>query len=382
MFIISRTRPWFGFSVIRILRQNTLSNVTLHKGAPSRGKCLFCNAPHRFGKYLSYSTQSDNLAQNKESKLKPRYLYVRTSQERWEELPDGLVFDVAYLDTHPGSQYDPNVPLIVALHDSPGSHEQFQPIFESLTKLGYRVIAPNFPGFGFTAGIAKSHDDTFLHSTDERAQLVSDFLSELGIKRVDILLGLRTGCYPSVRLVTGAPDVFRSLILLSPAGHKPYREIQPFELYITLSSLWDRPFFRPLLRVVLFFLKYRKPAFRKHTIGQIVPAIHTVANVGFEEFGGFLVTVDQLKVPCCMVYSDTDCRVESEVLEEFADLLGKRSSDFMQIDKSGHAEPSDDHYSGLPKGIHFQNDVEDPLTQQSGHIVKLIWDLMKFIRKS
>jgi pimeloyl-ACP methyl ester carboxylesterase len=58
----------------------------------------------------------------------------------------GVVFDTAYLDSHPAVGFNPDMPVLVALHDSPGSSTDLVPLLQPFVNLGYRVIAPDFPG--------------------------------------------------------------------------------------------------------------------------------------------------------------------------------------------------------------------------------------------
>ena len=103
--------------------------------------------------YLSSSKTSSNtstevkeLQSMQSSPLRQRYIYVQTSTSRWEDIPGGVLFDVAYLDSAPGDKINPAVPLVVSLHTTPGSFYDLQPILEACVKAGCRVLAPAFPG--------------------------------------------------------------------------------------------------------------------------------------------------------------------------------------------------------------------------------------------
>ena len=78
--------------------------------------------------------------------LASRFLYVKSCVDYWVEFPMGVVFDTAYLDSHPAVGFNPDMPVLVALHDSPGSSTDLVPLLQPFVNLGYRVIAPDFPG--------------------------------------------------------------------------------------------------------------------------------------------------------------------------------------------------------------------------------------------
>lgn len=73
------------------------------------------------------------------------YVNIVTSRGMWHESPDGLAFDVCYQYFRPDEKYK-NPPLVLALHDSPGSSINLFPMLEELANIKCQVIAPDFPG--------------------------------------------------------------------------------------------------------------------------------------------------------------------------------------------------------------------------------------------
>lgn len=126
----------------------------------SQVRCVSTSAPcgaYRSGHLLSSKTSRNSASvtateavtdvQSPQSnQLKQRYIYVQTSINRWEDVPGGVVFDVAYLDSAPGDKINPAIPLVVSLHTTPGSFYDLQPILQACVKSGCRVLAPEFPG--------------------------------------------------------------------------------------------------------------------------------------------------------------------------------------------------------------------------------------------
>ena len=125
----------------------------------SQARCVSTSAP--CGAYRSGHLQSSKTSRNSASVtatevtdvqspqnnlLKQRYIYVQTSINRWEDVPGGVLFDVAYLDSAPGDKINPAIPLVVSLHTTPGSFYDLQPILQACVKSGCRVLAPEFPG--------------------------------------------------------------------------------------------------------------------------------------------------------------------------------------------------------------------------------------------
>lgn len=75
-----------------------------------------------------------------------RYIFVQTLDQFYEDVPDGIILDTAYADSRPGEAYDKHVPVVLGLHDTPGTHHDLLPILGTFAKLGCRTIAPTFPG--------------------------------------------------------------------------------------------------------------------------------------------------------------------------------------------------------------------------------------------
>lgn len=60
-----------------------------------------------------------------------------------------VTLDAIVQDTMPGGS---NVGTVVASHGVPGSHKDFKYLLPPLKEAGIRLVAINFPGFGYTIG--------------------------------------------------------------------------------------------------------------------------------------------------------------------------------------------------------------------------------------
>jgi hypothetical protein len=77
-------------------------------------------------------------------------MFIRTNVSFWEEYPEGINFDVGYVDTKLNkttkSSNSNRNPVIVALPSSVGTHMELTETLMTFAKLGYRVVIPNLPG--------------------------------------------------------------------------------------------------------------------------------------------------------------------------------------------------------------------------------------------
>ena len=88
--------------------------------------------------------------------------------------------EVFYREAFPASAKDPAaLPVVLLLHGFPSSSFQYRNLIPILAAK-YRVVAPDFPGFGFTAvPAARAYEYTFAALTRTTAA----FLDALGIER-------------------------------------------------------------------------------------------------------------------------------------------------------------------------------------------------------
>ncbi|XP_076472171.1 uncharacterized protein LOC143301632 [Babylonia areolata] len=308
------------------------------------------------------------------SPLQQRYIYVHTSVDRWEDVPGGLVFDTAYLDSMPDSSVNPAMPLVVSLHNTPGSNHDLTPVLQAFAKSGCRVLAPAFPGTGHTEGILAAYSDVFSHSTSEKAEFVRDFLAALDVKKVDLLIGHGSGCYPAMRLTAGkdTSTLFKSTAFLSPWPHCSFKGTSQKNLLILLHDMWERPFYRPMARA-LSRLVTNTP---NTTALERMAMVYTLYNLNFEEVGGFGLALDTQKFPRVMFFAEDDSFVDAQLSYQLAEMIGigsdctHRFTGQLERDKMDH----------FPSCLVFDKGGQHVHSQQSGVITAVLFNLLKSVR--
>ncbi|KAK3792232.1 hypothetical protein RRG08_035987 [Elysia crispata] len=237
----------------------------------------------------------------------------------YEDVPDGIILDTAYADSRPGEEFDPAVPVIVGVHDTPGSHSELESILRTFAKVGCRTIAPTFPGHGNTQGLMRGFDDVFTHSTLERAMFLQDFLDTLGIEKVDLMIGVGAGCYPTLRLCAGveSSNMYRSMALISPWPLKRPRYEAHSDLLQSILYLWDRPFFRGPAKLLL-------PAYKVgsvRTVREKVTSAYLLGNLDLAEASSLAFTAVTLNLPRLLIFGGLDPEVEPELYLDYAHQL-------------------------------------------------------------
>lgn len=232
---------------------------------------------------------------------------------------EGIQFDVEYYDSlellaaegAPGSGKQP--PIVCLLHGAPGHYRDFAGLLEHLTKLGIRVIAPNFPDYSAT------FDHSFRHSPRERLDFLLHFFRAINVRRFDLVCGHSSAVYTMFELLTHskmagrmeAVDRFeiKSLGLFSTPSHVlPHNlAVTPFRLF-TLK-LFDYSVLRPfLLAIVHTFVKFQGIRNRvdKSRIEDLLIAASAVGYSQHAKMADRLKLLQRHKIPAILVYGTRD----------------------------------------------------------------------------
>ncbi|MDH6541965.1 alpha/beta fold hydrolase [Streptomyces lavendulae] len=113
---------------------------------------------------------------------------------------DGV--SVAYRESGPA-----DAPVLLLLHGFPTASHQFARLMDALGDAPYRLIAPDYPGFGRTVA-----PDGFTYTFDRLADVVEGFTDALGLDRY-ALYAFDFGAPVGLRLATRRPDRVTGLIV-------------------------------------------------------------------------------------------------------------------------------------------------------------------------
>ncbi|MEU8462501.1 alpha/beta hydrolase [Streptomyces sp. NPDC029003] len=109
---------------------------------------------------------------------------------------------VAYRESGP-----PDAPVLLLLHGFPTASHQFTRLMDALAGTPYRLIAPDYPGFGRTTA-----PDGFTYTFDRLADIVEGFTDALGLERF-ALYAFDFGAPVGLRLATRRPERITGLVV-------------------------------------------------------------------------------------------------------------------------------------------------------------------------
>ncbi|NEK17648.1 alpha/beta fold hydrolase [Rhizobium leguminosarum] len=119
--------------------------------------------------------------------------------------------EIFYRETHPKDVASPSPPILL-LHGFPSTSHQYRGLMERLGG-SFRMIAPDYPGFGqSTAPVSNTDGGTFEYTFDSLSRSVEDFIDTLGLTRV-ILYIFDFGAPVGMRIANRRPDLIAGLII-------------------------------------------------------------------------------------------------------------------------------------------------------------------------
>lgn len=194
-------------------------------------------------------------------------------------------------------------PLALLLTGAPGSYSDYSRTIPHLDQNGADVLCINWPDFTFT-----SQTGYWWHSCDEKSNLVADFLKQLGIKKVDMLVAHSTGSPPAVQLVVEHPDIeVKSLALLMPiasrvfkGGKNPllFNPITEWVIKARGGAAFTTPFFQTVMALS-----------RHPSRGRAYDVYFAyLSSIGYEqaEMGHRLTILREMALPTLLMSSDND----------------------------------------------------------------------------
>jgi pimeloyl-ACP methyl ester carboxylesterase len=105
---------------------------------------------------------------------------------------------------------------LVLLHANPGDSRDFEAVILALAER-YRVIAPDWPGFGQSSLFARAESLTVLDFYETLQELIT--LLQLPPA---LFIGNSVGGNAAARLAAEQPDKVRGLVLVAPSGFTPH----------------------------------------------------------------------------------------------------------------------------------------------------------------
>ncbi|XP_041472841.1 uncharacterized hydrolase YugF-like [Lytechinus variegatus] len=221
-----------------------------------------------------------------------------------------------------GSTDGDESPVVICIHGTPATEGAFRPLGSRIAAEGYRVLAVNFPGMGYTE---MDSERRFDFSVTHKAELVKAFIFKLEISRVTMLIGHSTGGQVIGHLAADRDleNIVQSVCFLCSTGVQPYGS-QKYSMVPYLPYLLYRAIYLPVLGPVLMYLAsmvVHRLGFRAKTPEAGVMSIYEGHQMRFDVFAKDLTRLGERQIPVLLVYGLRDRIVEPESIPEIIALL-------------------------------------------------------------
>jgi len=128
----------------------------------------------------------------------------KTAPGRFAKLPMGR--------THYRWQGPENGPVAVCIHGLTTPSQVFDPLIAQLTRAGFRTLAYDLPGRGFSDTTRGRQDRAFF------LRQLDALLADQDVSRIDLLIGYSMGGSIATAFAVRSPSKVRRLVLLATAG--------------------------------------------------------------------------------------------------------------------------------------------------------------------
>ena len=315
---------------------------------------------------------------------KLRYKYITTSVQRINVRPQGVTYNVGYVDTGADWHYSQrnSANTILAIHGLPSQHTDMLPIVQPFHEQGCRVIAVNLPGYNHSLPVSPDDERFFHQSTVEITEFLLNFLRTLKVKSVEVLVAHSAGSLPAT-VLSGSSDVIKSFMTICPyPGHTPPKgEIQQKCLRL-LFKIHDSPLFlgRMLIRFLIPSINRLVTRFAESDPTRLVNVYRNMTNMDFKLLQSLAMELEMKQLPLVFAYSSNDSFMPRKHSEEWAERYGLLEHNFDEYDMHFQlvksAELSGDSYR---KGIVFHRGGHYPQFKKDTALPILVKEISRML---
>ncbi|XP_070554131.1 uncharacterized protein F35H12.5-like [Ptychodera flava] len=289
----------------------------------------------------------------------------------------GVTFNATYADAG-----DPKGPAIVCLHGAPASHKDFAIISPYLLSAGVRLIAPNFPGYGYCKVI---DGDSYNFTVEHKAAFLKNLFEAIGVDRISVLVshsasGATTGQF------CADTDLVQSVAFLSAINISRHNPARYGRYFIgTGSWLMSNRIIGKAMRKLLPPIAIKLSGFRVSDPGYMIGLVHEMAAVNWAKSIDNLKLMSKSPYPVLVIGCEEDKVVEVEIAKEKMKLFNiDRTEDVLYINADGvctNVEKIENHKDKRRRGIIFAKGGHWIQNSHPEIIAMAILDLLKLVQK-
>ncbi|KAK0427119.1 hypothetical protein QR680_010071 [Steinernema hermaphroditum] len=218
-------------------------------------------------------------------------------------------------DTQPdGSQLG----TVIAMHGSPGSHNDFKYVSPLLHQKGIRFIGVNFPGYGLTEADPRLNQDNM-----ERVSYVQALCEHLNLRENLIFMGHSRGTENALKMAALNPEKTVGIVQANYLGARIHRGIRPTWSLSLVGYLWELGWPRIFLRTLLYYAYNYAVNIKVKTGDEGAWALCSMRAEKLElpKQKHFVEMLNKTDIKSLLLYSGKDPLMEREIPKEMAALF-------------------------------------------------------------
>uniref|UniRef100_A0A1I7ZN94 AB hydrolase-1 domain-containing protein n=1 Tax=Steinernema glaseri TaxID=37863 RepID=A0A1I7ZN94_9BILA len=218
-------------------------------------------------------------------------------------------------DTNPNGS---PIGTVIAMHGSPGSHNDFKYVAPLLHQKGIRFIGVNFPGYGLT-----EVDPRMIQDNMERVNYVQALCDQLNLSKNLIFMGHSRGTENALKMAALNPDKTVGIVQANYLGARVHRGIRPRWLLTVIAYLWELGWPTILLRPLLYYLYIYVVNIKVKTGDEASWALRAMRAEKLElpTQKKFVEMLNKTDIKSVLLYSGKDPLMEPEIPKEMAALF-------------------------------------------------------------
>ncbi|XP_063960936.1 uncharacterized protein LOC129268167 isoform X2 [Lytechinus pictus] len=251
----------------------------------------------------------------------------------------GTKYNMVYGEWVPVDRPVEGCPVVICIHGTPATEGAFRPIGSRIASCGYRVLAVNFPGMGYTQIDPERKYD---HSSSDKAELVKGFITAMQLDSVAMVIGHSSGSHVVAELGAdrALEGILQAACFLCGTGITPHKLFKRLHMPVILRLIFKTMYLPYIGRIVTYsFAKIiYLLGFRGRNDEAQALSFYEVMKTDFDAFGRSVKRIAERKLPVLLFFSLDDVVVEPELLQENIDVLGVPEVDIKDYDVNGESE--------------------------------------------
>lgn len=176
------------------------------------------------------------------------------------------------------------------------------------------------------------------HSAAEKYHYVKDFLTAIGVDKIDLLISHSSSIYPTCMLLCEQQSIdIRAVSFFNPPGHRRIVGMRP--AWFTEGSVkvyqnkWGRRVFKAFGKG---FLKTTNAVrVKPDSMNNVMLSAQTMRYSDFGRLEQYLVRIRDTGIPMLWLFSENDRLVEKEIFYEMIDIIGAQDYNIQRYDANG-----------------------------------------------